>query len=106
MLAYVCTNVLLDLMSGLERFHNELFTENYCTSPLLFQMLYERGRGVNACGTVGPSRRGFPHSELFTKATGSNRSFSIDQVALCLQLYGLTEGQYISCPLCTLQKQT
>ena len=68
----LCSKVVLDLMSGLESFHNELFTDNYYTSPSLYMTLYKNG--VNACETVRSSRKGFPQ-ELLTKATASNRSF-------------------------------
>ena len=68
----LCSKVVLDLMSGLDSFHNELFTDNYYTSPSLYMTLYKNG--VNACGTVRSSRKGFPQ-ELLTKATASNRSF-------------------------------
>ena len=68
----LCNKVVLDLMSGLESFHNELFTDNYYTSPSLYMTLYKNG--VSACGTVRSSRKGFPQ-ELLTKATASNRSF-------------------------------
>ena len=48
----LCTRVVLELMSGLENYHNELFTDNYYTSPTLYMTLYNRG--VNACATVRP----------------------------------------------------
>ena len=35
----LCSKVVLDLMSGLESFHNELFTDNYYTSPSLYMTL-------------------------------------------------------------------
>ena len=68
----LCTKVVLDLMSGLESFHHELYTDNYYTSPSLYLTLYSRG--VNACGTVRPNRKGFPQ-DLVTKATIHNRSY-------------------------------
>ena len=68
----LCTRVELELMSGLENYHNELFTDNYYTSPTLYMTLYNRG--VNACATVRASRQAFP-KELATKATVHNRGY-------------------------------
>ena len=59
-------------MSGLEGSGLDLYTDNYYTSPSLYLHLYNRG--INACGTAGPNRIGFP-KELLTKATNSNSGF-------------------------------
>ena len=56
----LCSRVVLDLISGLEREGFHLYTDNYCTSPILYQSLYEKG--INACGTMRPNRRGFHQS--------------------------------------------
>ena len=64
----LCTRVVLELMSGLENYHNELYTDNYYTSPTLYMALYNRGVNVNICGTVRASRQAFP-KDLVTKAT-------------------------------------
>ena len=53
----LCTRVVLELMCGLENYHNELFTNNYYTSPTLYMTLYNRG--VNACGTVRASLQAY-----------------------------------------------
>ena len=42
----LCSRVVLD---GFEKLGHELYTDNYYTSPQLFQALY---KGINACGTV------------------------------------------------------
>ena len=43
----LCSQVVLDLMSGLENKGHELYTDNYYTSPQLYQSLYDKG--INAC---------------------------------------------------------
>ena len=45
----LCSQVVLDLMSGLEKKGHELYTDNY-TSLQLYQSLYDKG--INACGSV------------------------------------------------------
>ena len=44
------TEVVLDLVKGLETSHHKLYVDNYYTSPLLFLKLYNKG--INACGTA------------------------------------------------------
>ena len=56
--AGLCTRVVLDLMSGLEDYGLDLYTDNYYTGPMLFTTLYSKG--INACGTVRVNRKGFP----------------------------------------------
>ncbi len=68
----LCTKVCLDLMDGVDGEGLELYTDNYYTSPTLYQHLYEK-YSVNACGTCRPSRVGFPTDELYVKATKYNR---------------------------------
>ena len=54
----LCSQVVFDLVSGLETVGHELYTDNYYTSPQLYLTLYEKG--LNACRTVRYSRRYFP----------------------------------------------
>ena len=68
----LCSRVVLDLMSGLEREGFDLYTDNYYTSPILYKSLYEKG--INACGTMRPNRRGFP-PELVHKRKDEARGF-------------------------------
>jgi len=62
---------VLDLLEGFDNVGVQLLIDNYYTSPLLYNRLYRR-QGINACGTVCPTRLGFP-SQLVSKATESNR---------------------------------
>ena len=78
----LCTRVVLKLMSGLENYHNELFTDNYYTSPTLYMTLYNRG--VNACGTVRATRQAFP--KVFVTITMA--IMTLGQMVHCLQLCG------------------
>ncbi len=64
------TNVVLDLMEGFDNMGVQVFTDNFYTSPILYYRLYKH-QGINACGTVHPSRVGFP-PELI-KVTELNR---------------------------------
>ena len=68
----ICSRVVLDLMQGFESSGLQLFTNNYYTSPILFNHLCNRG--INACGTVRMNRLNFP-KVLLTKATVNNRGF-------------------------------
>ena len=68
----LCSRVVLDLMSGLESEGFDLYTDNYYTSPILYQSLYEKG--INACGTMRLNRRGFP-PELVYKRKDEARGF-------------------------------
>ena len=68
----LCSKVVLDLMVGLETSGLRLFTDNYYSSPVLFNHLYNRG--INACGTVRVNRQHFPQ-DLVTKSSTSNRGF-------------------------------
>ena len=70
--AGLCTRVVLDLMSGLERDGYNLYTDNYYTSPLLYTSLYNKG--VNACGTMRANRKGFP-DDLIHKRKDKGRGF-------------------------------
>lgn len=58
------TKATLDLMNGLEVYHNDLYVDEYCSSPSLFLSLHNKG--VNACGVVYPSRAYFPE-EIIAK---------------------------------------
>ena len=68
----LCSMVVLDLMAGLEHTGLHLYTDNYYTSPLLYNHLYNRG--INACGTARVNRRHFP-KELETVCTRVNRGY-------------------------------
>ena len=61
---------MLDLVLGLEFSGLHLYTDNYYTSPLLYNHLYNRG--INACGTARSNRKHFP-KELVSPSTVSNR---------------------------------
>lgn len=68
----LCSQVVLDLMAGFEQKGHELYTDNYYTSPQLFQCLYDKG--INACGTARPNRKHFP-KELVQKKKRHERGF-------------------------------
>lgn len=70
--AGLCTRVVLDLMSGLEKDGYNLYTDNYYTSPLLYTSLYKKG--VNACGTMHANRKGLP-PDLIHKRKDETRGF-------------------------------
>ena len=61
----LCSQVVLDLMAGLEKQGHELYTDNYYTSPQLFQSLYDKG--INACGTALTNRRYFPQDLVYKR---------------------------------------
>ncbi len=67
----LCTKVVLDLLDDIDSAGLQLYTDNYYTSPVLFQHLYAK-KQINACGTCRPNRKGFP-SQIITKPTVSNR---------------------------------
>ena len=54
----LCSQVIVDLLEGLEHRGHLLFTDNYYTSPELYTYLYERE--VYACGTLRCNRKGVP----------------------------------------------
>ena len=66
----LCTKVVLDLMEEFDGSGLHLYTDNYYTSPTLYQHLYKHG--INACGTCSSSRRGFP-KDIVLKPTELNR---------------------------------
>ena len=68
----LCTNVVLELISGLENMHPKLFVDNYYTSPTLFIKLYMKG--VNACGTARAGRKFFPADLKITNAESRHYS--------------------------------
>ena len=68
----LCSHVVLDLMSGLEREGFDLYTDNYYSSPILYPSLYEKG--INVCGTMRPNHRGLP-PELVHKRKDEVRGF-------------------------------
>ena len=67
---------MLNLLEGLENRGHHVYTDNYYTSPALFQDLVSKGFG--ACGTVRVDRRGVPaemrkslaRGEVVTAKTG------------------------------------
>ena len=61
--AGLCSRVLLELMSGLDR--HQLYTDNYQTSPAVYLELYKNR--INCCGTVHTNRRGFPKELIKSK---------------------------------------
>ena len=65
----LCTRVMLELMSGLEKYHNECFTDNYYTSPAF----------------VRATRQAFA-KERVTKATVAIMTLGL--MVHCLQLCG------------------
>ena len=72
----LCTRVVLHLMDSLHGSGHELYTDNYYTSPTLYNL------GINACGTVRSNRRFFP-KELITQCTRHIEVFmSTDQMVL------------------------
>ena len=66
------SQVVLDLMKGFEMEGHELYTDNYYTSPQLYQTLYKKG--INACGTARTNRRDFP-KELVQQRKAHDRGF-------------------------------
>ena len=66
----LCSKLVLDLMQGFEFSGLHLYTDNYYTSPMLYNHLYNRG--INTCRTARSNRKYFP-TELVTSATISNR---------------------------------
>lgn len=61
----LCSQVVLDLMTGIEKLGHELYTDNYYTSPQLYQCLYDRG--INACGTARTNRLYFPQDIVYKR---------------------------------------
>ncbi len=45
-------------MEGFDHMSVQLYTDNFCTSPLLYYRLY-KNQGINACGTVRSQRVDF-----------------------------------------------
>nr|XP_039248218.1 piggyBac transposable element-derived protein 4-like isoform X3 [Styela clava] len=52
------SRVINDLIAPFENLNHHLYVDNFYTSPDLFASLLERG--VYACGTMRPNRKGFP----------------------------------------------
>ncbi|XP_065834224.1 piggyBac transposable element-derived protein 4-like [Oscarella lobularis] len=52
------TQIVLDLIEGLEGKGHFLYTDNYYSSPTLFDLLW--GKTIYCCGTVRPHRKDFP----------------------------------------------
>ena len=72
----LCSRVVLDLMSGLNTQGNQLFTDNYYTSPEFYHTLYKLG--INACGTVEAvrtNRRSFPKELIHFKREQFERGY-------------------------------
>ncbi len=69
------SQVVLDLMNGLENRHHKLYLDNYYTSPILFVKLHQNN--TYACGTARTHRKNYP-AELAIKgseATKLDRGF-------------------------------
>ena len=71
--AGLCTRVVLELMSGLEDYGLDLYTDNYYTGPELYLTLYKKG--INACGTVRVNRNGFPKELVHKSKRNVQRGF-------------------------------
>ena len=82
----LCTRVVLELMSVLENYHKELFTDNYYTSPTLYMILYNSG--VNACGTVRDPARLSSRSWLLKLQSITMAIMTLGLMVHCLQLCG------------------
>ena len=67
--AGLCSQVVLELMTGLKYKGLQLYTDDYYSSPELFLKLYN-DMDINSCGTVQTNRKGFPKS-LVKKRTGA-----------------------------------
>lgn len=67
------SNVVLQLLSGLEQYHYKLFVDNYYASPILFAKLYLEG--INACGTVRTNRKWYPKELVVSKDSEHPRGF-------------------------------
>ena len=83
----LCTKVVLDLVSGFENTWLELYTDNFYTSPILYNHLYNRG--INACGTVRCDRKEYPKS-LVTPYSKTMRGYYdyINQMVLFWDVCG------------------
>jgi len=68
----LCSRVCLELMSGLTTGF-KLFTDNYYTSPRLYQAFYNKG--YNCCGTVRKGRKEFPEDLVIKKGTKVSRGY-------------------------------
>ena len=52
------TQIVLDLMEGMEGKGHVLYTDNFYSSPTLFDLLWDKT--IYCCGTVRPHRKDFP----------------------------------------------
>ena len=66
------SRVCMELISGLPE-GLKLFTDNYYTSPELYQALYKKG--YNCCGTVRTHRKEFPEDLIITKNMKVSRGY-------------------------------
>ena len=55
----LCSQVVLELLDGLEDKCPKMYMDNYYTSPELFLSLYNKG--VNACGMARSNRKYYPN---------------------------------------------
>lgn len=85
----LCTQSVITLMEGLEGKGHILYTDNYYSSPTLFKYLYERG--IYACGTFRPNRKGVPSGlkvknlpKMTPVEKGYNKVYSKDEMVACV----------------------
>ena len=80
----LCLRVVLDLMAGFEWQRHKLYTDNYYTSPQLYQ--------TKASMLAWPNRRYFPKDLVQHKKTYSKST--IDPMVLCLLQCGWTSNTF------------
>lgn len=73
-------SVVLQLMKPYFNLGHSLFVDNWYTSPILFEQLFELK--TNACGTVRPSRKGLPYLKDKLAAGETKSYFTKDMMAL------------------------
>jgi len=61
----LASNVVLELLEGLEQTHPKVYMDNYYSCPVLFVKLWTKG--INACGTVRANRKHYPADLLVKK---------------------------------------
>jgi hypothetical protein len=69
----LCSRVIVELLSGFEYAHPQVYMDNYYTSPSLFLRLYNCG--VNACGTARNNRLYFPEALKLQSKSGVPRGY-------------------------------
>ena len=69
----LCLRLVFDVMTGLEDYGLDLYTDNFYTSPQLYRTLYDKG--FNACGTVRVNRTDFPKELVYNSQRNVQRGF-------------------------------